>query len=779
MMRRRAFRLALLALAACGPASVPSPRLTEPPREAPEDAPPPPWPFADTILPAPPAQGKPTKPGPRLGLPEDLVRAVETLFRSGVADPRGLPYHEVSITLTTQPEGPGEVVATKGFVLPGPEHEPRFGVLWNGLVYPLVSVGPAADLYADIEALRANDKRICDQQAAHFPDMPCIRTRAPRPELPSHRLEEILPMHAAILVQLGQDTLARSVWESWIKGGDLDAVPEIAGRERDIFARLAEHFLHGLRDRGFWAHVRGDDALALASLRGLGRLSPALSARAAVLGASEQTVNTLAEPPGPLLVDQEKRAARKAPKGLPSPLPTDPAARAAALVAALGEVHEPAFGRSGAQAQVLEDPILQALLAEGEAAVLPLAEALANDERSTRSIWYEAHGIELLTVRDVAELALDTLAVDFPLAPAPPNETKTQKAARFKQAAETYKSIPADERWFRDLADETAGPARWVQAAMRIVGPTDAPRQRPDASDFLALFVRVDGPPKPRFAGLVSRKNPSVTELLAQRMKQLTAMKSPAHLRTSCEMGLLLALWDPKGAARPLREGTAPLRKAWKDHEDPSAAEELAPCLAVLFVARGASGDERSFDEYASWIRAIDPATVPPKAGTLRTLLAPLALRPTRPSIVAAGRAMFAPKTSPWAVRFRRGERDDLLDPALLPIPGMRELVLAALEDRSAVGTIELDAYGEVEWGRDGAGEFDREHEQVDPRDPGAAPSSTKMPLRACDHVAEGLARRIGSAAPFRMYWIEPRRDDAIAALRAFVVTKSEPPRAP
>ncbi|MDC0744502.1 hypothetical protein [Polyangium mundeleinium] len=778
MIRRRAFRLALLALAACGPTSVPSPRLTEPPREAPEDAPPP-WPFADTILPAPPAQGTPTEPGPRPGLPEGLVRAVETLFRSGLADPRGLPYHEVSITLTTQPEGPGEVVATKGFVLPGPEHKPRFGVLWNGLVYPLVSVGPAADLRADIEALRASDKRICEQQTAHFPDMPCIRAHAPRPEIHSHRLEEILPMHVAILVQLGEDTLTRSVWERWARGGELDAVPEIAGRERDIFARLAEHFLHGLRDRGFWAHVRGDDALALASLRGLGRISPALSARAAALGASEQTINTLAEPPGPLLVDQEKRAARPAPKGLPSPLPADPAARVTTLVAALGEVREPAFGRSGVQAQVFEDPILQALLAEGEAAVLPLAEALANDERYTRSIWYEPHGIVLLTVRDVAELALDTLAADLPLAPAPPNETKTQKAERFKQAAETYKSLPVDERWFRDLADETAGPGRWVQAATRIVGPTDAPGRSPDASDFLALFVRVDGPPKPRFAGLVSRKNPSVTELLAQRMKQLAVMKSPAHLRASCEMGLLLALWDPKGAARPLREGTDPLRKAWKDLKDPSADDELGPCLAVLFAARGALGDERAFDEYASWIRAIDPATVPPKAGTLRTLLAPLALRPTRPSIVAAGRAMFGTKTSLWAVRFRRGERDDLLDPALLPIPGMRELALAALEDRSAVGTIELGAYGEVEWGLDGAGEFDREHEQVDPRDPGAAPSSTKMPLRACDRVAAGLARRIGSAAPFRMYWIETRRDDAISALRAFVVTKSEPPRAP
>ncbi|MDI1451002.1 hypothetical protein [Polyangium sp. 6x1] len=779
MMRRRVFRLALLALAACGPASVPAPRPVETPHEATEDAPPPPWPFADTVLPAPPAQGKPTDPGPRPGLPEGLVHAAEMLFRLGIADPRGLPYHEVAITLTTQPEGPGETVATKGFVLPGPEGGPRFGVLWNGLVYPLVSVGRAADLRADVQSLRASDKHICEKLAAHLPEMPCSRTRGPRPEIHSHKLEQILPMHAAILVQLGEDALARSLWQTWIAGGGPDDTPEVSGRERDIFERLAGHFLEVLRDRGLWAHVRGDDSLALASLRGLARLAPALSARAPVLASREPTVESLAAPPGLLLADQEMRAARKAPKGLPEPLPAEPAARVAALVAALGEVREPVFGRPGSQGQVLADPILRALLAEGEAAVLPLAEALSTDERYTRSIWYEAHGIVLFTVRDVAEIALDTLAADLPLAPAPPDETRPQKAERFKQAAEKFQSIPADERWYRELADETAGPARWGRAAMRIVGPTDAPLRRSDASDFLALFVRVDGPPKPHFAGLSSRKNPSVTELLARRMKQLAAGKAHGNLRASCEMGVLLALWDPKGAARPLREIAETLRKGANDDKDADAADELRPCLSVLFVARGASGDEKAFDEYASWIREIDPATVPLRGATLSTLLAPLALRPTRPSIVASGRAMFGAKTSPWALRFRRGERDDLLDPDLLPIPGMRELVLAALEDRTAIGAIELDAYGEATWGRDGDGEFDREHEQVDPRDPGAAASNTKMPLRACDRFAGILARRIDSAAPFRMYWIEPRRDDAIAALRAFVVTKSEPPRAP
>ena len=783
---RRVSRLALLTLAACGPTIAPStrPDPRSPTHDAPKAKTPPPWPFADTFLPAPPSQGKPAPPGPRAGLPEGLVRAVESLFRLGLADPRGLPYHDVTITLTTQPEGPGEAVATKAFVLPGPEGAPRFGILWNGLVHPLRALGPAADLRADIEALRKNDQRICDYQSAQFDGMPCLRTRGVRHELPSHRLDEILPMHIAMLVQLGEDTLARVLWETWISAATLNDTPELHGNERAVFVRLAHHFLSVLRDRAFWAHVRGEDDLALASLRGVSRLGPQLAAHAAALGANEATIQGFADPPGllgadqgVLLADQERRAANKAPKGKPSPLPADPAARVAALVAALGEVREPVFGRySSDQNRVLDDPILQALVAEGEAEAIPLADALATDERYTRSIWYHAHGVVLFRVRDVAEICLDALAADLPLAPAPPNETPQQKAERFKAAARQYQSLPAEERWFRDLADASAGPARWTKAALRIVGPTDAPHLRPSPADLLALFLRTDGLPRPRFVALASRRNPSVTELLARRMNELAAMKTPAHLRSSCEMGVLLGLWDGKGGARAQKEQTDSLRKAWKDVADPDAAGALGECLAVLFVARAASGDEKAFDDYATWIREVDPTRAPHK---VETILAPLALRPTRPSIIAAGRAMFATKTSPWVTHFRRGERDHLLDPSLLRIPGLRELVLAALEDRTAIGTIELDEYDQATWSLDGAGEFDKEEERVDPNDPAAARARTKMPLRACDRVAAVLARRVGSAAPFHMYWIESRRDDAIAALRAFVVTKSEIPRAP
>ena len=64
-----------------------------------------------------------------------------------MADPRGCEYHEVEIV-------EGRTFKTRAFVLPErPGDAGRFAVSWDGVVYPVSSVGPAADLDADIRAL--------------------------------------------------------------------------------------------------------------------------------------------------------------------------------------------------------------------------------------------------------------------------------------------------------------------------------------------------------------------------------------------------------------------------------------------------------------------------------------------------------------------------------------------------------------------------------------------------------------------------------------------------
>jgi hypothetical protein len=71
-----------------------------------------------------------------------LVRAATVLFAQGLADPRGLGYRHVEIAATVDLDAAAAAVATRAWILPGAEEGPRFGIAWNGLVYPLLSRDP-------------------------------------------------------------------------------------------------------------------------------------------------------------------------------------------------------------------------------------------------------------------------------------------------------------------------------------------------------------------------------------------------------------------------------------------------------------------------------------------------------------------------------------------------------------------------------------------------------------------------------------------------------------
>ena len=58
-----------------------------------------------------------------------------------MADPRGCAYCEISVPADDPAVKPGEV-KTHGWVLPAKEGETqRFAVCWNGVEYPVLSVG--------------------------------------------------------------------------------------------------------------------------------------------------------------------------------------------------------------------------------------------------------------------------------------------------------------------------------------------------------------------------------------------------------------------------------------------------------------------------------------------------------------------------------------------------------------------------------------------------------------------------------------------------------------
>ncbi len=105
------------------------------------------------MIPDPPRQKEPWHP-PATTLPTSVVDASATLFEQGLADPRGCDYRAIEIGIGSIRSSEGEVARTRGWVLPATDGEPtRFAVAWNGLVYPVVSIGEPADLDADVRAI--------------------------------------------------------------------------------------------------------------------------------------------------------------------------------------------------------------------------------------------------------------------------------------------------------------------------------------------------------------------------------------------------------------------------------------------------------------------------------------------------------------------------------------------------------------------------------------------------------------------------------------------------
>lgn len=722
------------------------------------------WPFSEAVLPAPPAQRKRRDNTNQTGLPTGLVKAIERLLAQGFADPRGLPYHEVEITLTTQPEGPGERVPLKAFVLPSQPQGHRFGIAWNGLVYRLDSVGKAANVATDIATLRQNDDKMCGAFRDIVPDGACLRTRGPRAEIHSLRLEEILPSHIALLWARGDVDLAKTLWEAWILGGRPDDTPEVTLEEKAIYGRLASHFLHVVDDRAFWAHIRGDDDVAIALLRGLVTLKREMDASRKLLAVPDEMWSEVTNI-DLLLADQESRARRKNRPitQFPEKLPADPAERIRLFVDGLDELREPVFAQYGHEEDMLDDKLVHALVAEGVPAIVPLTEAMETDKRMTRSVWYQPHGIKLFSVADVAEIALIEIAKGLPLPATFRDANRKEKAALLRDAAAKYASLSHAERWFQELANDSANPTQWLVAATRIVGPTDAPKDTVSPADLLHLFLRTDGIPPPRMSELSAKKNPSVLDLFHKRMQSLSSLPSSDDVETSCSLGVLAALWDAKLAAQPLADEVTRIRKVLAK---PPRSKTLVECLAVLYVARAAGGDEKSLDEYAHWIRDLSPDDAP---RPLDTLITPMAWASKRAAIVEAGKAMFGKKNSPWATLLRRRGMDSLLDPRFVVVPGMRDMLLAALDDQTVIGQISIDPRGWYTITPKDKDAFEEEEGAADTADLGRVALGTTLPLRVCDPIAFELGRRAIPAIKFRVYWPEKEKNAAIQAMRAYL----------
>jgi len=306
-------------------------------------------------------------------------------------------------------------------------------------------------------------------------------------------------------------------------------------------------------------------------------------------------------------------------------------------------------------------------------------------------------------------------------------------------------------------------------------------RTVPGGGPFVVTETSPVGPGgRPRLRGEPLRRGhePTVAELMARRVESM--LKTPEGRRFErldpLGMAKRLAAWDPVAALPTLRALTRISRERYarpgNGHD--GTAQYLAVSIAEFTLARDKAGDAGAIREYAEWVRTTSPDRLEqdPLAA-----LEPLHRRPDDPVLAAASAWLFGDPQSPWVPLIGRNGSNpsfhvaQLIASPMVEVPAFRKMLLAALDDRSPVGTAEIGDNGLVSV-KFGAG---LSMGRTAPRDDRDAPiRGTRVPIRMCDFYAWQLATLEGAPA-FNPCWPESRRGVGLAAITGFL--KSKGPR--
>jgi hypothetical protein len=586
-------------------------------------------------IPEPPAQRKPWTP-PRTTLPQAYISATRALFEMGLADPRGCQYRAIEVKTGNQ-----EVLPTHGWILPDtPPHGQRFAVCWNGLVYPVLSVGGDADLEKDIRPAAQPQ----EDGPAHAGSSFTFEELGVAPD-------SDMPLKICLLLRLGKAELAHTIVkrmniEPGTGANSLWELPDDKNPET-AFLRL---LLRSMYDRAIYAHARGEDGLAVASARELARVRDRLGAEL------RKEFETWYREFPDLLTDQERRA-RSARR--PAELAVDQGKRIKALIEDLQE-----DGLQGFSA-------VRALIKEGSAAVEPLLACLTDDDRLNRTIipdWRisapcslsHVYNDAMIALRGILNLPLDVLYPSW-LSPGHTREGRRQLADKIREYWTKYRSMSLHERWYAILRDDRADERLWLEAAGQIV------HRSSDSG-----IVGKNGVGALQGEDLRGKTEPSVSELLRTRA-------GTAKVGTAYQFTTALAAWDGKRSLPELARFAGVLRESW-DSEKGRERHELISMITGLCVTRARLGDTTALDDYASWVVGVGPTD----CRSARELFEPLWDYYHHPALVNAARWIFGNARSPWHALLRdplEYQAQELIKSPVLAVPALRNRALEGLRD--------------------------------------------------------------------------------------------------
>ncbi len=759
--------------------------------------------FNGTNLPTPPKQHTSWIP-PVSRLPTNYISATRALFDAGLADPRGCEYREIEVPVASVPGAypprlPGAEtgrVKTHGWVLPAKNNQ-RFAVCWNGLVYPVLTVGTNVSLKADVGNLTTNGVLPWDNGILEAASV-------------SHT--SLLGIKGCLLLRLGESDLARRYWQGkllqekqprwlWLRT-PLTNSPATLGElqlpETDPFPDWAIEWTWALFDRATFAHMRGDDGIALASARMLFPIQYIIQAeveKRELKQLNEKYGKGSPNLPPPLrrdlfltfskdlpalLADQERRLSKSRRQTVIATGITNYPNRQKRVAALIEDLDEVSGNRRYGFGAWYGDKTVDAIVSEGDDAVEPLLKCLERDEKKlTRSITvstsrhtgvtrerqlrYVEEPITEILLGIMQTTCVGSWATTNELAEAGTNKNRI-KAAQMRAYWRKFKDVPLAERWYLTLLDDNASASSWSDALANIVSPVTSPSPLPNHPRSSSK-VFPNQAPTFRGAPLMSKTNPSVTELLIKRAPSLDVFSiakwdsQAAIPLMHAEMQKHLALWANAGRFVP-----------WSGEYNNAGGygcAHAANMIIALTVERARAGDLDALEEYASWACSL---TLPHyrvwsnKSYGRRELCEPMWKFPTHPAVSNCAVFLFSSPKSPLApdLSLTNGTRSYVVERCqsrLMCFPAFRQLVLAGLQNTNEMGVALLNTNG---WfsirtrfsngGRALGSNYDASRAII----------GKDVTIRLCDHLAKELSVWEGMPK-IELYWQQSFRDEALA----------------
>lgn len=704
-------------------------------------------------LPEPPQQHSPWHPDP--AIPTNILSAVDMLYEQGFPDPRGCEYREIEVEVSGVWDGKARLVKTRGWVLPTKSGTNQFAICWNGLIYPVAKVSALADLQAEISnQLRSVSLSFTNQVNGTNVTYsrvynPAFHWRYSAPgESATVFFTNALSTRVLLLLRCGETAAALTNWapDQQMMFGGFGA----GGRpvsNNDPYLEYAGDWAWAMFDRMISALQRGDEALALAAAQQLAEVQPKIEAECARRGFQRPQYPTpdWSSKPGPylgfldqlpqILADLERRAKEPAKTNIIEAGITnypDQTNRIAALVDDLDLVQARQWSQPG-WVNLPDDPIVAALIQEGDPAVEPLLNCLENDKRLTRSVGFGRdffRGRTVIPVHDAARVALlSILRAGF-----------KDDAPEIRAYWNKYKGLKLEDRWYAILDDDSAN-ARWGEAAANIVQPENVQRfpgglsiSKPAPTN---ASVRMDG------EILRAKTNPSIAELMARRALEVPTDNPNAYdLSAACQMGLCLAAWDAR-AAGPVAETLLKRCSTVLEYSDQQSSrysqpnQRMGTFMAKLTLACAQNGDTNVFEYYAAWLKTTTPEQL---GGSYLECLEPLFRFPTNQVLKSAAENIFNNTNSSWGqLPWKNIADTDPVEHDLVNVPAFRQLLICELGKTNNYVLVEWRAPNWFSYQTTTGGSGGRTLAFPEGENPA---DGTKTTLRWCDWIAFLLSNK-------------------------------------